>query len=156
MERQPGDEPADGQEREPGDDGDEGDQPGNAPHLPLERARLDLHPLGESGDPSQLGLHPGREHECGRGAANAARAAEDDVARVEERASCAVQLRRTQDRLRLSGQGREVDFDRPFEQACVRRDPLSLLYEENVSGDEVAASTTCLRPSLRTPACCGR
>ena len=54
FERQPGDEPADRQEREADEDRDERDQPRHAAHLALERARLGLDPLGERGDPAEL------------------------------------------------------------------------------------------------------
>ena len=93
--------------------------------------------LGQGGDPAELGLHPGGDDQRLRLAADAARAAEDDVARLEHRARLVHELRRAVDRLRLSGQRREVDLERPFEQPRVGRDAVPFREEEHVAGDEL-------------------
>jgi hypothetical protein len=64
-------------------DRDDGDQPRRSPHLSLQRAVTGTVPLRKRRDAADLGVHAGREDERPRFAAQAYRAAEDDVAGVD-------------------------------------------------------------------------
>ena len=137
VEGEAGDEPADRQKGKPRGDGDDGDQPGDAPHLQLERARLRLDPFRERGDPPELGLHPGCVDERGRLTRDDRGAAEDQVTRLEQLPAPRLVSRGAQHRLRLARQRREVDVERPFDQPRVRGDSLALLDEQYVAGHEL-------------------
>ena len=137
MEGEAGSEPADRQKRKPRRDGDDGDQPGDAPHLQLERARLRLHPFRERGDPPELGLHPGRVDERGRLTRDDCGAAEDQVTRLKQLPAPRFLACGAQHRLRLTRQRREVDVKRPLNQPRVRGDSFTLLDEQYVAGNEL-------------------
>ena len=135
-ERQAGGEQPDREEREADEHRDERDEPRDAPHLALERALLDLHPLGERRDPAELRLHPGREDERLRLAADAGRAAEDEVARLEQRAGRSCRSAERSTGCDSPGQRREVDVERALEEARVGRDPVALGEQQDVAGHE--------------------
>jgi hypothetical protein len=80
LRREAGTEDREWHERYGHPDGDRGDQPRDAADLALEWAGLCLDALGESGDPSELGVHAGREHDRVRLAPGSAGAAEDEIA----------------------------------------------------------------------------
>ena len=138
LERQAGDEPADRQERQPGEDGDQGDQPRDAAHLALERAQLGLDPLREGCDPAELRLHSRPDDERRRFAADTGRAAEHEVSRLDQRPRRVAELGRAVDRLRLPGQRREIDVERTLEQPCIGGDAVALREQQHVAGDERA------------------
>ena len=157
LERQPGREPArSARTRAPHATATSGDQPRDTADLLLERALVGLDPLRESGDAAELGLHAGGEDERLRLAADAGRAAEDQLACLEQRAGRVGELGRAKDRLRLPRERRHVDLDRAFEQAGVGRDPIPLGQEQHVARNELARVDRLASPSRRTAACCGR
>ena len=132
--------PASSAEREEGescDDGHQSDHPCDPPDFALERALLALEPLGEGGDATQLGAHARREHERAGLPLGHVRAAEDEVARLEER-RMVKELGGAICRERLARQHREVDLERALEQTRVSRDPIARFEQEHVAGDELA------------------
>ncbi len=117
--------------------GDRRDQPRDAAHLLLERARLLLDAFGQRRDPPQLGAHPGRVDDAGGLAAGDARAAEHEVARLEPRHAGVLQGGGAHDGDRLAGQRREVDLQRAGEQPHVRRELVAFGHQHDVPGNEV-------------------
>ena len=116
---------------------DPGDQPRDPAHLALQRARLLLDALGQRGDAAELGVHAGREHDALRLPAGGARAAEQEVPRGDPRDARVDELRRAQRRCRLARERREVHLDGARDQAHVGRDPIALLDEHHVAGDQL-------------------
>ena len=150
-------EPADRQERQSDEDGDEGDQPRHAAYLALERAQFGLDPLRQRCDPAQLRLHSGFE----RRARVASPPTQDEPLNTRSRASISGpvvsrELGRAVDRLRLPGQRREIDVERPLEQPCVRRDPVTLRSRRTSPGTSVPRRPSlAARPGAPAPAAGG-
>ncbi len=92
----------------------------------------------ERGDPAELGVHAGREHEGPRGPARAVRAAEHEVARLEERDRRVDQVGGAVHGHGFAGQRRRVDLERARQQACVGGDLVSFGDLEDVAGHELA------------------
>ena len=149
-ERQPG-ERADRDERDRGDHGDHRDEPRDAADLALQRAVVVARALRERGDAAQLGGHAGRRDDRAGIAAGAARAAEDEVARVERRDEAVVEVRRAEDGDGLAVEGRQVHLDRALEQPGVRADAVSLLHHEQVAGHERRGVDVLLAPVAHDP-----
>ena len=122
----------------PDADGDERDQPGDSPHL-RSSGLSSSSTRSESAAirPSSVCM-PGGEDERPRLAADAARAAEDQLARLEHRAGRVDELGRPKDRLRLAGERGQIDLDGPGEQAGIGTDPVPLLDHEDIAGHEAA------------------
>ena len=135
--------------------GDRGDQPRDAADLSLEWAGLCLDALGESGDPSQLGVHPGREHDTLSLASGGARAAEEEIACGEPWHARVLQLGGAQRGHRLARQRGEIDLERAGEQAHVGGDAIALLEHHNVAGYESGGLDDAAAPSRSTVACWG-
>ena len=125
------------EERQSDDDRDDRDQLRDMAHLVLERALLAPDALRERGDAAELRLHAGREDERGGLAARAARAAEDEVARLEQGVRARV-ARLARDRDGLTGERGDVDLQPPADDPCVGRHPVALLEEQDVADDHGA------------------
>ena len=109
-----------GRNASPTGDRDEGDQPGDAPDLRSSGlGSASTRSVRAAMRPSSR-LHARREHERLRVAADAGRAAEDEVARLDQRPGASPGLGRAQHRLRLARQRREVDLERS-RRAAARR-----------------------------------
>ncbi len=115
---------------------DRRDEPGNLPHVVLERALLALDPLRQCRDAAQLGLHARGEHQRSGLPTGAARTGEDEISCLQQRDVRVRDLRGSQHRHRLAGERRCVDLDRPREESGIRRDPLPLFDQQDVTGDQ--------------------
>ena len=125
---QPGDQHAERQERDAGGDRDDGDQPGDPPDLPLQRAALapDAAGTGAAIRPSSVCIAGGGDHRACL-AAGADGAAEHEVGRLQQRARrrrAASALAR--DRHRLAGQRGQSTSRPPVDQPRVGADPVAL------------------------------
>jgi hypothetical protein len=89
----------------------------------------------ERRDAAELSAHARREDQSKRIALGRDRAAEDEIACLEERALIS-ELGRPVGGERLPGQHREVHFERALEQAGVRRDPVARCEDEHIARDE--------------------
>ena len=136
VERQTGDEPGEGQERKAGDDGHERDQPRDPSHLELERARLGPTALRHRRDTPDLRPHARRDDERARLAPETGRAAEDEVARLDQRACRVVELGCAVDGLGLSRQRGQIDLERSVDEASVDRDAIALVEYHDIARHE--------------------
>ena len=95
-------------------------------------------PLRERRDPTELGAHARAVDERSSLSADAARAAEDEVACLDQRPGRVDELGRPVHRLRLAGERGEVDLERALQEACIGRDRVALLDHDHVAGHERA------------------
>ena len=125
-----------GKEREAGGDGHERDEPRDASHLELERARLGPTALRHRRDAPDLGLHARRDDEPARLTPETGRAAEDEVACLDQWACRVVELGCAIDGLGLTRERGEVDLERSVEEAGVDRDAIPLLDHHDIARHE--------------------
>ena len=137
LQRQSGAEDRDRNEGDRHRDRDRGDQPGDFAHLCFKRAGLLLDALGQRGDATELGAHPGREHDAACLSAGGAGATEQQVLRGDPRDARVDQVGRAQRRRGLAVERRQIDLDGAGDHPHVGGDAVALLDEHDVSGDEL-------------------
>ena len=127
---------ADRQERDPGPDRDERDQHGGPLDLVFQRAVAAPGPLAESGDPAQLGAHPGGGHQGLGLAAGAGGAAEHHVGCLQQRHAGVGRAGGAGHRHRLAGERGHVHLKGAGHQAGVRADAFAFLDQQDIAGHQ--------------------
>ena len=134
--RQPGQQCAQGYEGETQPHCHDGDEAGDPPHLLLERALLMPTALGQRRDPAELGAHSGGIHHRGDFPGDAGGAAEDEIARKDQRHVTVSAVGAHRYRGRFPGQRGGVDLCGPIEQASVSGNAITLGDDDDVAGHQ--------------------